>query len=116
MEVATALAAFQQVLQQVEHLRVPLGLPMLRCFFNFCARSQVLSSMTCGTGISIQVSSWLVVDLHAVLGGDVTVLSVHPGARVGGIPQDVVHTGLKPQSACRRVWGTPSSVSCTAME
>ena len=29
---------------------------VLRCFFNFCARSQVLSSITCGTGISIQVS------------------------------------------------------------
>ena len=39
----------------------------------------------------------LVVDLDSVLGGDVSVVAVDPGARVSGIPQDVVKAGLKPQ-------------------
>ena len=38
----------------------------------------------------------LVVDLHTVLSGDVAGLSVDPGARVGGIPQNVMYVGLTP--------------------
>ena len=96
MEVAAALAAFQQVLQQVEHLRVPLGLDaplllqLLRPFPGLVVDD--LRDRDLDPGVL-----WLVVDLHAVLGGDVTVLSVHPRARVGAIPQDVVHAGLKPR-------------------
>ena len=96
MEVAAALAAFQQVLQQVEHLRVPLGLPaplllqLLRPFPGLIVDH--LRDRNLNPGVPR-----LVVDLHAVLGGDMAVLSVDPGARVSGVPQDVVHAGLKPQ-------------------
>ena len=96
MEVGAALAAFQQVLQQVEDFRVPLGLraplllQLLRPFPGLIVDH--LRDRNLNPGVP-----GLVVDLHAVLGGDMAVLSVDPGARVGGIPQNVVHAGLKPQ-------------------
>ena len=95
MEVAAALAAFQQVLQQVEDFRVPLGLraplllQLLRPFPGLIVDH--LRDRNLNPGVPR-----LVVDLHAVLGGDMAVLSVDPRARVGGIPQDVVHAGLEP--------------------
>ena len=114
MKVATALAAFQKVLQQVEHFRTPLGphaplllqrLRPLPCLVVDHLRDRDLNPSV----------SRLVVNLHTVFGGYVAVLAVDPGARVGGIPQDVVHTGLKPQQLpC--LCGTPSSVSRAAME
>ena len=96
MEVAAALAAFQKVLQQVDHLRIPLGFaaPLLlqlpRPFPGLIVDQ--LRDRDLNPGIPR-----LVVDLHPVFRGDVAVLAVDPGARIGGIPQDVVHAGLKPQ-------------------
>ncbi len=96
MEVVAALATFQKVLQQVEHLRIPLGLPaplllqLPRAFPGLIVDH--LRDRNLNPGVPR-----LVVDLHTVLGGDVAELSVDPGTRVGGIPQNVVHAGLKPQ-------------------
>ena len=96
MEVVPALAASQQVLQQVEHLRTPLGLPatlflqLLRPFPRLIVDH--LRDRDLHPGVPR-----LVVDPLTVFGGDVAVLSVYPRARVGGIPQNVVHAGLKPQ-------------------
>ena len=55
MEVVAALATFQQVLQQVEDLGIPLG-PPAPLLLQLLRRSQVSSSTSGGTGTSIQVS------------------------------------------------------------
>ena len=69
---------------------------LLRCFFNFLRPFPGLIVDHLRDRNLYPGVLRLVVDLHAVLGGDMAVLSVDPGARVGGIPEDVVHAGLKP--------------------
>ena len=96
MEVVAALAAFQKVLQQVEHIRVPLGPPAPLLL----QRLRPLPSLVVDDLRHRDLNPGLlrlVVDLHTVFSGDVAVLAVDPGTRVGGITQDVMHTGLKPQ-------------------
>ena len=88
VEVVAALAASQKVLQQVDHLRIPLGPPvplllqLLRPFPVLVVHQSRDRDLNPGL-------LRLVVDLHTILGGDVAGLSVDPGARVGGIPQNV---------------------------
>ena len=93
MEVAAALAALQKVLQQVEPLRVPLGLPAPLLFELLCPLPGLVIDHLRDRDLNPGVPR-LVVYLHSVLGGDVTVLAVDPGTCVSGVPQDVVHTGL----------------------
>ena len=96
MEVATALAALQKVLQQVEHIRVPLGFDAPLLLQGLRPLPGLVVDHLRDRNLDPGVSR-LVVDFHSVLGGDVAVLAVDPGARVGGVAQDVVHAGLEPQ-------------------
>ena len=100
MEVAAALAAFQKVLQQVDHLRIPLGLAaplllqLLRPFPGLIVnhlRDRDLNPGVLG----------LVVDLHTVLGGDAAQDGrAHPAWR--GEPPPV-HSGPRGRSP----WSLP---------
>ena len=96
MEVVAALAAFQQVLQQVEHLRVPLGLPAPLLLQGLRPLPDILVHQGRNRDLYPGVPR-LVVGLRAVFGGDVTLLSVDPGARIGGVRQNVMDVGLTPQ-------------------
>ena len=105
MEVVAALAAFQQVLQLVEYLGVPLGLPAplllqrLRPFPDLIVDD--LRDRNLNPGVFR-----LVVDLHAVFGGYVPVLAIEPGAGVGGVPQDVSPLGRMATST----WALATSI------
>ncbi len=96
MEVLAALAASEKVLHLVEHVRVPLGLPAPLLLQRLLPLPGLVVDDWRHRNLNPGVPR-LVVDLDSFLGGDVTVLVVDPGARVSGIPQDVVHAGLKPQ-------------------
>ena len=96
MEIVAALAAFQEVLQHVEHLRIPpcppapLLLQGLRPLPGFLIHQRRDWDLYPGV-------PGLVVGLGPVFGGDVAFLPIDPCARVGGIRQDVVDVGLTPQ-------------------
>ena len=96
MEVVAALAAFQQMLQQVEHLRVPPGRPAPLLLQLLRPSPGLLVHQRRDRDLYPGVPR-LVVGLRPVLGGDVTLLSVNPRARVGGIRQNVMDVGLTPQ-------------------
>ena len=115
MEVAAALAAFQQVLQQVEHLRVPLGLDaplllqLLRPFPGLIVDH--LRDRNLNPGVPR-----LVVDLHAVLrwrhGG--TCRRPRCPCRWHSPERNGHRTDAT--AACQSGWGLSSSVSRTALE
>ena len=96
MEVVAALATFQQVLQQVEHLRVPPGRPAPLLLQLLRPSPGLLVHQRRDRDLYPGVPR-LVVGLRPVLGGDVTLLSVDPRAGVGGIRQNVMDVGLTPQ-------------------
>ncbi len=100
MEVVAALAASEKGLHQEEHVHVPLGLPAPLPLQRLCPLPGLVVDEWRHRNLNPGVPR-LVVDLDSVLGGDVTVLAVGPGARVSGIPQDVLHPGLKPQQLAR---------------
>ena len=96
MEPVAALTALDKMLQQVQHLRIPLG----PCATLFLQRLRTIPRRIVDhlryRNLDPTVPR-LFVDLHPVLGGDVAILAVDPGAPVGGICQYVEHAGLKPQ-------------------
>ena len=81
MEIVAALAAFQKVLQQVEHIRVPLGLPAPLLLQRLRPLPGLVVDHLRDRDLNPGVPR-LVVDLHAVFGGDVAVLAVDPSEPV----------------------------------
>ncbi len=96
VEAVTALAAPEQVLQQVSLLRVPPGLsaPLLLQGLRPLPGLVVddLGDRHLNPGVLR-----LLVDLDALFGGDDAFLAVNPRSRVGLVPQNVVDVGLTPE-------------------
>ena len=78
MEVASALAASQKVLQQVDHLRIPLGPPAPLLLHPLRSFPGLIVDQPRDRDLNPGVPR-LVVDLHTVLSGHVAGLTVDLG-------------------------------------